>query len=142
MPSGFYIVIAGAGFDPEAFIQSNPKPLLPWQVPGADAQNAEPPGSSRLELYDVFTGRYPLNLVWEILHFLEDFADEIRRALSSPGVDCRNLHIIDESSPTATELSFSNTQLRAVLDFGWDVTFAVTGADAKDWTAGSGILPR
>jgi len=140
MPSGFYIVIAGDCFDPEAFLQSTPRPELPWEA--VTPASSQPAQAGRLEVYDIFTGPFPLDLPAELNYFLEQFSDELRRALGAQGVDCRNLHIFDESSQALTEFSFSNAQLRVVLDFGWDVTFATTGIDAEDWTAGSRILHR
>ena len=126
---------------PKAFLQSTPVPELPWEVVAPSPP--QPGHARRLELYDIFTGPFPLDLAAELNYFLEDFSEELNRALNAPGVECRNLHLNDEPKPGVTsEFSFSNEQLKAVLKFGWDVHFATSGADAKDWTAGSRILHR
>jgi hypothetical protein len=141
MPSGFYIIIAGDRFDPEGFLQSRPAPELPWEV--VVPSPSQPTHARRLELYDILTGPFPLDFAVELDHFLEYFSGELRRALDAPGVECRNLHLYDEPRPGVTsEFSFSNQQLKSILEFGWDVTFATSGADAKDWTTGSRILHR
>lgn len=138
MPSGFSIIIAGDRFDPKAFIEMEPRPTLPWQIVVPTKEHAR--RSSALELYDVLPGRFPLSIVDEFFLFLLDYREELSRALNAPGVDFRSLNIYDEPLGEITDFSFSNDQLRTIVDLGLDLCAENLATQPRK--AGSRLLYR